>query len=617
MLQTKSTGSALALDLLGLLPLHLRQSINEEALATADASTVPGALVRRKSIGAQRRSKMRGSSSSKWLDRARSLAKLLNHTERSHEMTSGQPVALSLRHPNTEDPEAGISAERSKKTAQTSSRPKKDNIFRRFLGGLNDTSAKQEARTKGLPAHDKHSATGQIDLPSSTRCYFSDMVPRQPYASTELVTNLDDMIDLVGSTHSTSECLARWILGNDRQKPPTCSTETPFLPLFYIVHHDTLNVILEVDLTLKRLRHLMLDDVLIQQKLVHWRTLLERFDAELQYISDTLVRFTDFISKPEFSRTLAGKNLNADSADALHQKCVAQISTMRQQCTKTHKSLMASMSIVESKRGIAEAESVTKLTELAFFYIPLTFSASIFSMQVKELNNSQLSLSTFFAVALLITGFSYGIRLFIRSSAVKAFYHQCQQDVRDHGKISAGSPIPTLSLLSWLWQSIGLLLLLICVMIAVFTAPIVILWTRHISSGFKVSVTVVLSFAVLFASYFIGVNMTYRENGKLNIRRGHSTGGAQNQRSREHKQPFKLRRTLTTLYSHMGSPRFLFWLAGTIICATIIAILWVRPLEKSIKLGSTLAILVIYLVILLVLAGRWIPPALRTNRREH
>jgi hypothetical protein len=41
------------------------------------------------------------------------------------------------------------------------------------------------------------------------------------------------------------------------------------------------------------------------------------------------------------------------------------------------------MSIIESKNAIAQAESISKLTELAFIFIPLSFTSSLFGMQIK------------------------------------------------------------------------------------------------------------------------------------------------------------------------------------------------------------------------------------------
>ncbi len=69
------------------------------------------------------------------------------------------------------------------------------------------------------------------------------------------------------------------------------------------------------------------------------------------------------------------------------------------------------MSLVGSKRGIVEVESITKLTESTFFFILLTFSASIFSMQVKELNASVTPFLALVILATCMTMGSYALRL--------------------------------------------------------------------------------------------------------------------------------------------------------------------------------------------------------------
>ncbi|KAF2804898.1 uncharacterized protein BDZ99DRAFT_575091 [Mytilinidion resinicola] len=76
--------------------------------------------------------------------------------------------------------------------------------------------------------------------------------------------------------------------------------------------------------------------------------------------------------------------------------------------------LATTVSIIESERQIQEATSVTKLTELAFVFIPLSFSASLYSMQVKELQNG-VSLWIFVTTAILILVLSYTSRLTLRS----------------------------------------------------------------------------------------------------------------------------------------------------------------------------------------------------------
>ncbi|KAK6522469.1 hypothetical protein TWF281_003030 [Arthrobotrys megalospora] len=74
-----------------------------------------------------------------------------------------------------------------------------------------------------------------------------------------------------------------------------------------------------------------------------------------------------------------------------------------------HQALMSSISIVESERAIAEAEVVSKLTQLAFFFIPLSLVAAVFGMNINEFEGRLtwwhwlvLSLSaSFFTYALL------------------------------------------------------------------------------------------------------------------------------------------------------------------------------------------------------------------------
>lgn len=69
--------------------------------------------------------------------------------------------------------------------------------------------------------------------------------------------------------------------------------------------------------------------------------------------------------------------------------------------------LMSSMSVLEARRSIQQAERAQRLTRLAFLYIPLSFVTGMFGMNVKEINGSPLSLGVFFAVlaiASVLTG---------------------------------------------------------------------------------------------------------------------------------------------------------------------------------------------------------------------
>lgn len=59
------------------------------------------------------------------------------------------------------------------------------------------------------------------------------------------------------------------------------------------------------------------------------------------------------------------------------------LDAIRAEVIETSNSLTSTMSIIESERAISEAGSVSRLAELAFLFVPLSISGSIFGMQMK------------------------------------------------------------------------------------------------------------------------------------------------------------------------------------------------------------------------------------------
>lgn len=57
----------------------------------------------------------------------------------------------------------------------------------------------------------------------------------------------------------------------------------------------------------------------------------------------------------------------------------------------------------EARKSTETASSVARLTQLAFFFIPLSFVTSVFGMNIKQFNNGNVSLSAFFATAAIMT----------------------------------------------------------------------------------------------------------------------------------------------------------------------------------------------------------------------
>ena len=157
------------------------------------------------------------------------------------------------------------------------------------------------------------------------------------------------------------------------------------------------------------LEQALMVDSLLQSNFPRWRSLssnlldiLENLRHNLQDLTKTNKRSQlmdlELYSKswtsliPESQKTykvpLIHTNLAAlredshDSALSLVNPLLSSVDTTIQRIQRVSGSLQSTLALLESKRGIAEAESVTKLTELAFLFIPISFTASFFSMPV-------------------------------------------------------------------------------------------------------------------------------------------------------------------------------------------------------------------------------------------
>jgi hypothetical protein len=124
----------------------------------------------------------------------------------------------------------------------------------------------------------------------------------------------------------------------------------------------------------------MADDDLMRRELKHWRTFFGRWrrglsqqGASIAYIRRWLMNRTDL--NPDLAKHVSGLS-------AQFLELGKAIENANARSDSTFQALMSSMAIVESQKAIAQAEEISKLTSLAFFFIPLTLVATIFSMDV-------------------------------------------------------------------------------------------------------------------------------------------------------------------------------------------------------------------------------------------
>ncbi|KAF3037530.1 hypothetical protein E8E12_008040 [Didymella heteroderae] len=251
---------------------------------------------------------------------------------------------------------------------------------------------------------------------------------------------------------------------------------------------------------MQRIREGTLDEEFMQKRVRFWRSLLHRLGFHLGVLEQGLREFEQFIFDPDAHAAQAAtlsQTLSKDTQRTLNG-CMDLID-------RASHSLLAEMQIADSRRGIAEAESVSKLTELAFVFIPLSFVASLFSMQIHELDGG-VPVYQFALVAIAIVIAAYAVRLSIRSERLLEYRDNFMRQVHEDSGLRPDEKLPTHKFIAWAGANIGSTVLknskntaavlapLIVAMavIAAVLSPIVLLWQRNINAGFSVAITVLI-----------------------------------------------------------------------------------------------------------------------------
>lgn len=179
--------------------------------------------------------------------------------------------------------------------------------------------------------------------------------PTQPRAVDNSTTQLhhQELFDHVASsTEPTSARLHRRLLNQT-----LAASYAPIADaLFTVMYNDTLKLLHFVRKSLREIDQGTLDDSLLQERLTHWRLLISQTGyllPELLKSLSSLVSFVTARDDREQSMGLRLSRLDDDITDA--------VALLRE----TYKTLLTNISIIDSKRGIAEAEAVTRITELA------------------------------------------------------------------------------------------------------------------------------------------------------------------------------------------------------------------------------------------------------------
>lgn len=245
------------------------------------------------------------------------------------------------------------------------------------------------------------------------------------------------------------------------------------------------------------------------------RLLLSRIQGEVQQLKQGLERtFSDLDRMFDLRYTPYGtRRLKKISMDGFH----TVFQNTSEKLKEASMSLIGTMQFIESHRAILEAEGVTRLTELAFLFIPLSFSASLFSMQIQEFSKP-VPVWAFLAFALSLSAFTYLLRLLARSSWIHHLKVAVNTAVRENSDITYGGPIPNAAYLTWAFARSGPIVLSIAVLLGILAPPLAVLWTRpSLPVKIKIPMTIVL---IIFIGVVLVVGMLLAKPFRKRLRSG-------------------------------------------------------------------------------------------------
>ncbi|KAJ6003167.1 Mg2+ transporter protein CorA-like/Zinc transport protein ZntB [Penicillium sp. IBT 35674x] len=288
-------------------------------------------------------------------------------------------------------------------------------------------------------------------------------------------------------------------------------------PLLDIIRRDTSTLLQHLRQILDELEVDILDDTKMEDRLGLWRHIIHRAQRELPELKDSLDLLYNFCLTviPQAVSTEPYSEL-ANSIQN-YQQLPHDIDQMIERLRATSASLTSNMGLLESRRSIDEAHAVTRLTELAFIFIPLSFATSVFGMQIEPFANP-VPIWNFFVVAISVTAFSYLMRMTMRSQWLTRLKAEVKYDVRKyaekHGQPVQSRSLPMLLIMQWLgnrlglsmintvkwtfrqcvwvgkgtWHVFGFTILFVLLIGAVSGIPIAVICTRDLESGIKIPI---------------------------------------------------------------------------------------------------------------------------------
>ena len=105
------------------------------------------------------------------------------------------------------------------------------------------------------------------------------------------------------------------------------------------------------------------------------------------------------------------------------------VKALQARAEQTLNLLLSSMGLAQSSMVIDQTSGINKLTELAFFFVPISFITSVFSMQVSELTSTPPRIWTWGVALSTVVLSTYFIRSSLRSPSVRVAVLHCRATI--------------------------------------------------------------------------------------------------------------------------------------------------------------------------------------------
>ncbi len=131
-------------------------------------------------------------------------------------------------------------------------------------------------------------------------------------------------------------------------------------------------------------------------------------DWEIEHLQENRTRSRSFISELTASHRSLSRHSDPSSSSwrtlqVDYDEILAQARQFEEDLKDHLTTYVGIMSLKESKKSIQLADSVRRITQLAFIFVPLTFVTSIFGMNLEEFGNGNIKIWVFLVVASAMT----------------------------------------------------------------------------------------------------------------------------------------------------------------------------------------------------------------------